>query len=130
MGATTAEETAIKQYEDLKAELEEQVSDLETLISTLEGTKAEKEAEVESTEKEQLTTKEELKAVMKKLEDAREGCDFIAVNYPIRTSNRQIEIDGLNKAKAVLNGAEFPDEAPALVQRRPIARGLVSRALP
>lgn len=126
--ATTAEENAIKDYTDLKAGLEKDVLDLQNLISTLQGTKSGKEAEIESTESEQITQKEGLKVVMKKLEDAREGCDFISVNFPVRTSNRQIEIDGLLKAKAVLNGADF-SEAPALVQRKPLARGLASRTL-
>jgi len=34
------------------------------------------------------------------------GCDFIAANYDLRAKNRNLEIDGLKKAKAVLQGAE------------------------
>ena len=34
-------------------------------------------------------------------------CDFIAVNFETRLKNRQIEMDGLNQAKAVLQGASF-----------------------
>eukprot|EP00929_Paragymnodinium_shiwhaense_P107684 TRINITY_DN73_c0_g2_i1.p1 TRINITY_DN73_c0_g2~~TRINITY_DN73_c0_g2_i1.p1 ORF type:complete len:722 (-),score=366.92 TRINITY_DN73_c0_g2_i1:205-2370(-) len=105
--ATTAEDEAIAAYDTLKTDLEQQVTDLETAISDLEGTKSEKEGEVQTTIEERETKKGELKATMKKIKDYEAGCDFITVNFELRTSNRQIEVDGLEKAKAILSGAEF-----------------------
>merc|ERR1712224_1116391 len=107
--AIKAEDDAIAAYEELKTDLETQIKDLETAISDLEGTKAEKETEVETTIEERATKKDELKAIMQKIKDYEAGCDFILVNFELRASNRQIEIDGLDKAKAILSGAEFSE---------------------
>eukprot|EP00928_Gymnodinium_smaydae_P028718 TRINITY_DN2183_c0_g1_i1.p1 TRINITY_DN2183_c0_g1~~TRINITY_DN2183_c0_g1_i1.p1 ORF type:complete len:790 (-),score=195.57 TRINITY_DN2183_c0_g1_i1:112-2358(-) len=105
-----AEETdAITAYNKLKGEQEQEISDLEGAISTLLGTKGDKESTIVSTEGEQGTKREELTATLKTLKDLQPGCDFVAVNFEVRSSNRQTEIDGLHKAKAILQGAEFSD---------------------
>ena len=52
---------------------------------------------------------ESLGATTKEISALEPGCDFIAVNLEVRTKNRQLEIDGLKKAKAILKGAEFPE---------------------
>ena len=41
------------------------------------------------------------------LKEIAPGCDFIAMNFKMRLTNRQIEKDGLLKAKAILEGAKF-----------------------
>merc|ERR1719215_2358954 len=63
------------------------------------------------TEKMRDTKKGELDAVLEKISDINPNCEYFEVNYPMRTKNRQIEIDGLQKAKAILEGGVF-DEAP------------------
>ena len=45
------------------------------------------------------------------IEDINPNCEYYEVNYPMRTKNRQIEVDGLNKAMAILKGGTF-DAAP------------------
>jgi len=101
------EDTAISDYDTLKADLEQQISDHETSISDLEGNKGKKEEEVQTTMEERTSKVEELKVVMDKIKDEEPGCDFILVNFDVRTKNRQIEVDGLQKAKAILTGASF-----------------------
>jgi len=49
--------------------------------------------------------------VFKTIKAADPNCEYYMVNYPMRRRNRQIELDGLQKAKAILTGATF-DEAP------------------
>merc|ERR1719181_2070459 len=49
----------------------------------------------------------QLKAVMDYLKEIAPGCDFIAMNFNIRLTNRQMEVDGLKKAKSILQGAEY-----------------------
>jgi len=50
--------------------------------------------------------------------------DYLTINYDVRLKNRQIEIDGLIKAKAILEGGEFPSflegkkSGDAFLQRR------------
>jgi hypothetical protein len=46
-----------------------------------------------------------------KIQDINPNCEYFEVNYPMRTKNRQVEIDGLTKAKAILLGGVF-DEGP------------------
>jgi len=64
-----------------------------------------------NTEKSRAAKKDELNGVLAKIEGINPNCEYYEVNYPMRTANRQIEIDGLNKAKAILNGGTF-DKAP------------------
>merc|ERR1719329_2097082 len=59
------------------------------------------------TEKQRRTQKGELNAVLDKIKDIDPNCEYYEVNYPMRRKNRQIEIDGLEKAKAILKGGKF-----------------------
>jgi len=44
---------------------------------------------------------------MKKMKDIAPDCEYYTVNFKLRLKNRQIEADGLNKAKAILQGGSF-----------------------
>jgi len=44
---------------------------------------------------------------MQKMADAEVGCDYIALNFEVRKKNRDTELDGLMKAKAILEGGSF-----------------------
>jgi hypothetical protein len=109
--ATAAEDDAIAAYDAMKTDLENQIADLEALITSLEEAKADKETDIQSIQEEHTAQVEEVKTSMEKIAAYQGGCDFILVNHPMRTENRHIEIDGLNKAKAILKGAAF--SAPA-----------------
>jgi len=107
--ATANEEKANEEFNTFKKESKKQIADLNDDIADLKATKGKKtESEVDKM-KERGHTNEELNAVMKGISDQRPGCDFFEVNYPTRLKNRQIEIDGLIKAKAILNGAKFEE---------------------
>lgn len=60
--------------------------------------------------KPEVTKKGGLDATLDKIKDTTPGCDFITVNFEMRSRNRQIEIDGLDKAKAILKGAAFDED--------------------
>lgn len=129
--ATAGEEKAIEEFTKVKTDLEAAIEDGNTLISEYEGTKSTKEEEVATTEGDRTSKNGELGAVMDKIKAAEPGCDFFMVNYPVRTTNRQIELDGLVKAKAILSGASFaaPEDASreikpgdAFLQPRAIGR--------
>merc|ERR1719507_1304449 len=70
------------------------------------ATTAEKEAQALFDE-----SKKEIEATMEKIKDAEPGCDYFTINFPLRSKDRNIEIDGLIKAKAILQGAKF-DKGP------------------
>jgi len=105
--ALAAEKKSQKTYDTFKAESDAQVKQLKDSILDLELTKGEKQESVSQLTQERASLKSELDAVMKKMADAKPGCDFITINYTSRLQNRQIEIDGLTKAKAYLTGAVF-----------------------
>merc|ERR1719265_3013311 len=69
--------------------------------------KGQKETKLQSTKKSRGTKKGDLDALMKKMEAINPNCEYFEVNYPLRVKNRQIELDGLEKAKAILNGGTF-----------------------
>jgi len=106
--ATAAEKTSQTEFDTYKKESEELVVSLESDIADLNTSKGDKEEEISQKTEQYTGLDGELGAVMKKISDAKSGCDFIAVNFVGRMQNRQIEMDGLNKAKAILLGASFP----------------------
>merc|ERR1740123_1221823 len=106
------EDEAIALYEKTKKALEDEKKELEDLIAKEEITKGKKSDTVKATKGERTTKKGSLDATMKKIKGAEPGCDYFTINFPLRTKNRQIEIDGLQKAKAILSGATFDKTDP------------------
>ena len=104
------EDKAEETFQAFKTNSEEQISTLNDANTNLEDTKGQKEDDI-STAKEQRGAKhDELNAVIEKINDATPSCVYNTINYPVRLENRQIEIDGLVKAKAILQGGEFPED--------------------
>eukprot|EP00403_Amphidinium_massartii_P039994 CAMPEP_0178437902 /NCGR_PEP_ID=MMETSP0689_2-20121128/35266_1 /TAXON_ID=160604 /ORGANISM="Amphidinium massartii, Strain CS-259" /LENGTH=710 /DNA_ID=CAMNT_0020060187 /DNA_START=28 /DNA_END=2160 /DNA_ORIENTATION=- len=103
--AKTAEDNAKTAYDNFVTTSNTDISTLTGAIGSLNTAKAGKEQTLGQTRDQRLTKKGELDAVLKKIEAANAGCSFVLVNYPVRVQNRQIEIDGLLKAKAILEGA-------------------------
>merc|ERR1719215_1698943 len=112
--AKADEDKAEETFQSFKKNSETQISSLEDANSELTDTKGQKESDI-STAKEQRGAKhDELNAVIAKINDATPSCVYTTINYPVRLKNRQVEIDGLEKAKAILQGGEFP----SLLQRK------------
>jgi hypothetical protein len=108
------EDKAEETFQAFKTNSETQIQALEDANTSLTDTKGEKESDI-STAKEQRGSKhDELNAVIAKINDATPSCVYTTINYPVRLKNRQVEIDGLEKAKAILQGGEFP----SLLQRK------------
>jgi len=109
--ATTEEKEAVELFDETTKELKTNIEEAEKLINSLTKTKGEKEGEVQDQKDDRAKTQGLLTAVMEKIKDAEPGCDYFTINFPLRSKDRQIEIDGLIKAKAILQGAKF-DEGP------------------
>merc|ERR1719330_1198685 len=125
--ADDEENAAVALYEKTKQNLESQRSDLTDSIRQLSSEKAGAEGDIQDKLQDRSTKKGELEVVMDKIRDAAPGCDFFAINFHVRSQNRKIEIDGLEKAKAILKGGVFdglpdpnrelkPGDAAALTQ--------------
>jgi len=109
--AKEAEKTAVGEYMVFKEESLALIKKLGVAISDLESTQSDKEGEVADNKKERLSKQNSLEASMKTIADANPGCEYLTIAYPTKLKNRQIEIDGLRKAKGILQGAKF-DEGP------------------
>jgi hypothetical protein len=105
--AQSEEDRAIADYTEFKSDSENKILELNTLISTLEGDKSQKEFNIVTAAGDRRLEGDSLKAVMKKIKDVEPGCDYFTINYPVRSKNRQLEVDGLQKARAILAGGEF-----------------------
>jgi chromosome segregation ATPase len=105
--AKKQEEEAQAAYDKLVEDIEASIKAKEQTVSDLEGDMA-SDSEMRTTENTTMADNQgQLKAVMDYLKEIAPGCDFIAMNFNIRLTNRQMEVDGLKKAKAILQGAEF-----------------------
>jgi len=112
--AEKAEKEAQDKYDKLKEESEKSINDLEEAVDKLNKDKATKEDDVADAKSERQTKEGELKSLLKKIKEVEPGCDFFAVNFKTRSANRTLEIEGLTKAKAILEGAKFPEEGKLL----------------
>ncbi|CAK0801540.1 unnamed protein product [Prorocentrum cordatum] len=92
-------------------------------ITTMSQEKAGKLGEHTDTESARATSKSGLDVTLKMIADLEPTCNYFTVNFPVRVKNRQIETDGLEKAKAILKGAVFPEETASLCWRAPRASG-------
>lgn len=107
--AKAEEDKSQTAFDTFKTDSETQVSNLEEANDDLEGTKGDKEDEIGTSKQDRLASKDEMNVALTKIKDATAGCDYITLNYAVRLGNRQAEMDGLRKAKAVLQGGEFAE---------------------
>jgi len=105
--ADAEEDSALTAYNKFKDDTETSIEDKEDLIGEIEGTIADKEGEIGDLETDVSDENDSLNGTLTQLKTIEPGCDFIAVNYETRTTRRNDEIDGLAKAKAILQGAKF-----------------------
>lgn len=112
--AAREEQEALTLFTETTSALNQEKLDLVGQINTLQGHKGDKSTEVQTTKASRHSTKQSLDATMSMIAAADPGCTYFTVNYPVRASNRQIEMDGLEKAKAILSGATFtPPKDPS-----------------
>jgi len=118
--ALAEEEEAEKEYQVFMEETKKAIAELEAAIVELKATSAEKANEVAEEKKTRAAAKESLDAVMQTIKDIAMECDYYQVNFVGRSKNRDIEIDGLSKAKAILEGAAFaPPSTDATRELKP-----------
>jgi len=105
--AKAEEDDAQERFDKFETESNAEIKSLTEEIEKQDGIRGEKEIDHGDTGDERGTKKEALNAVMKKMADISPNCEYFAVNYKMRAANRAIEIDGLVKAKAILQGGKF-----------------------
>jgi len=105
--AKEEEDQAKAEYDAFKTDSEKEMKDLQTEADKQQGIKGEKETDRTTTIDERKTKHGEWEGLMKTMQETAPNCEYYAVNYKMRRTNRKIEIDGLNKAKAILQGGSF-----------------------
>jgi len=101
------EKNAQRQYEQFMNDAKtKRALDAKT-ITDKEGAKAETEAEVESNKVAKKDKKKEAMETAKYISGLHQECDFVLKFYDTRKEARDGELDALDKAKAVLNGADY-----------------------
>merc|ERR1719487_2394256 len=101
------EKNAQEEYEELmKVSAEKRASDVKS-IADKEGAKADLEANLQKLHEESKATKAEAMAKGKTLMDLHGECDWLLSNFETRKEARAAEVESLQKAKAVLSGADY-----------------------
>jgi len=105
--ADAEEAKSIAEYNKLVEDIDANISANEATKADLEGAVANDEGSSTTEKGTKATNQGDLDATLAFLKSIASGCDFIAINFETRKTNRQAEMDGLAKAKAILNGADF-----------------------
>jgi hypothetical protein len=106
--AKAMEDKAQQTFNDFMNKSNQQIQALEDANSELTDTKGSKQDDISIAKEERISQKNQMEAVIQKINDATPLCSYNTINYLVRLKNRQVEIDGLEKAKAILQGGEFP----------------------
>jgi len=107
------------EFTHFKNDSEDKIGELNGEKESTEKRMGAAETKKNDTEKSRRTQKGALNAVLEKIKDINPNCEYYEVNYPMRVKNRQIEVDGLNKAKAILKGGVFTENTDATREIKP-----------
>jgi len=102
--ATAAEEKAEAEFQAFMQESQDTIMNLEKQIDEFRSAHAKAETAKSDADTAHAEAKALLDSTMAALAAKKADCDFIAVNFTVRKDNRQLEVDGLNKAKTILQG--------------------------
>jgi len=105
--AKADEDESQEAFNKFQSETNAEIKSLTQEIGKAKGLKGKKQTEHGNTKDERRTKNGALNAVMKKMEDINPNCEYFTVNYKLRLTNRAVEVDGLEKAKAILKGGKF-----------------------
>jgi len=100
------EKEAVKAFKELKKDTKESIKDEKSSIADAEEIISESESEITDKEGIKKDKSKLLEAVIEELKDMKDGCDFILVNFDLRKKNRELEVEGLKKAKEILEKAK------------------------
>lgn len=105
--AKAEEDDAQAAFDKFEKASNEEVGNIGAAISKAKGLIGDKEQAEGTNTDERGIKKGELNAVLKKMEEINPNCEYFTVNYKMRADNRDVEVDGLVKAKAILQGGTF-----------------------
>jgi len=105
--ATKAEVEAQAAYEAIVADTNGSVLALQKEIATKTQTKAQTHKDLAMTESDIVSTVDELEGLAKYNAQIHAECDYLTKNFDLRQQTRGQEIEALQQAKQILNGASM-----------------------
>merc|ERR1719222_937492 len=105
--AETEEKLAQEEYEELMADSAQKRAADSKSLADKGALKSETEEELVKMQDEHKSTVKELMATEEYISQLHAECDWLIQYFDVRKEARTGEIDALNKAKAVLSGADF-----------------------
>jgi len=105
--ATKAEVEAQAAYEAIVADTNGSVLALQKEIATKTQTKAQAHKDLAMTESDIVSTVDELEGLAKYNAQIHAECDYLTKNFDLRQQTRGQEIEALQQAKQILNGASM-----------------------
>eukprot|EP00933_Yihiella_yeosuensis_P020283 TRINITY_DN1628_c0_g1_i1.p1 TRINITY_DN1628_c0_g1~~TRINITY_DN1628_c0_g1_i1.p1 ORF type:complete len:732 (+),score=265.89 TRINITY_DN1628_c0_g1_i1:161-2356(+) len=106
-----AEKEAVAEFDATKKKLEAEKETLKGEVDSLLIQKGEAQDGVGAAKQDLGETEDLKKVVEKKMKEAEPECNWYFENIEVRDKNRETEMNGLDKAKAILNGAVFEDKS-------------------
>jgi len=105
--ATKTEAQAVADFGTAKTDLESAIGTSTSAVIIYESEKVTEGVKVTTQTAERATEKITLDAEMTQIRSLEPGCNYILVNFKVRSAKRQVEIDGLKKAKSILKRSKF-----------------------
>jgi len=105
--AKSDEDASQKEFDNFKKDSEDKMKELKKEEQAQDKSKGKAMQEKTDTEKLRRGNKNSLDSTLETIKSIDPNCEYYEVNYPMRRKNRQIEVDGLEKAKAILKGGKF-----------------------
>jgi predicted nucleic acid-binding Zn-ribbon protein len=105
--ADTEEKDAQKEYEEYVADAAAKRTADSKAVTDKEGEKSELEASLTQAKQERKGTVKDLYIKETLIKDLHVECDWLIDNFEVRKAARASEVDSLEKAKAILSGADY-----------------------
>merc|ERR1719245_1317309 len=105
--AETSEKDAQADYETMMADSADKRTADSKSLQEKTSAKAELESSLEDHKEDEMDAKKELMATLKVIHTLHGECDWLVKYFDARKEARADEVDSLEKAKAVLSGADY-----------------------
>jgi len=105
--AKADEDASQKEFDNFKQDSEDKMRELKKEEQAQDKSRGKAMQARTDTERLRRGNKNSLDSTLETIKSIDPNCEYYEVNYPMRRDNRQIEVDGLEKAKAILKGGKF-----------------------
>jgi septal ring factor EnvC (AmiA/AmiB activator) len=105
--AATEEKDSQADYEKMMSDSSTKRAEDSKLLTEKESTLADLESSLVASKESKTSTTKEMSATLQYIQSLHAECDWLIQYFDVRKEARDSEIDSLEKAKAVLSGADF-----------------------